>query len=69
MKWIAICNTVVDIERYRLFMLDGCSITGLNEYESGDARITECVSGFSSEEQAEEAFEEFQKALVEQNPP
>ena len=65
MKWIAICDTVVDIERYRLFMLEGCSVTGLNEYENGDTRITEYISGFSSEEQAEEAFEEFKKALVE----
>lgn len=69
MKWVAICNTVVDIERYRFFMLDGCSITGLNEYENGEARVTEYISGFSSEEQAEEAFEEFKKALVELKPP
>ena len=69
MKWIAICDTVVDIERYRLFMLEGCSVTGLNEYENGDTRITEYISGFSSEEQAEEAFEEFKKTLVELKPP
>ena len=64
MKWIAICNTIVDVERYRLFMLDGCIIEGLNEYENGDTRITERISGFSSEEQAEEVFEEFKKTLI-----
>ena len=64
MKWIAVCDTVVDVERYRLFMLEGCSVTGLNEYENGETRITEEIAGFSTEEQAEAAFEEFKKALV-----
>jgi len=45
-------------------MLDGCIIEGLNEYENGDTRITERISGFSSEEQAEEVFEEFKKTLI-----
>ena len=45
-------------------MLDGLSITGLNEYENGATRIMEHVAQFSSEEQTESAFEEFKKVLA-----
>ncbi|MHA1961879.1 MAG: hypothetical protein ACW99U_16855 [Candidatus Thorarchaeota archaeon] len=64
MKWIKVCNTIVDVERYRLFMLDACTIEGLNEFENGESRITEAVSTLATDEQAAAAFEAFCEGLI-----
>ena len=59
MKWIAIGDTVVDVERYRLFKRTSHIVVGLNEYVTSDALSTEAIAAFPSDEQAEKAFEEF----------